>query len=431
MRAVPAAILLLTRAWAQPADVPAGFDRIENGLLAFMQRHNLPGASVAVAKEGRLVFARGYGLADSDQAQPVQPASVFRFGSIGKTITSIALMKLVESGSLSLDDRAFTILSDITARSGRPRDARVADITVRHLLTHSGGWDASVSGEPIVAPAITQIAAAMGVPFPPPPEAIISYMLDRRLDFDPGTRFAYSNFGFLVLGRVIEKVSGQRYEDFVRREIFAPLGIERMRLSRTPLALRAPGEARYYDYAGAPLIDSLMPGFGGQVPEPYSGILPFESIDSAGAWAASAIDLVRIFAMLDGKPPAILSPDSIRQMVTPAVAIATVGTDAANGKSVYYGLGIAVDSAGPDAEWWHDGGTWGTRAFVARLRDGWSWSVIFNSAPWETMYTISGGPNFDAELQSVFSVTALESVDWPRIDLFPHYLAPARPAADH
>jgi CubicO group peptidase (beta-lactamase class C family) len=91
-------------------------------------------------------------------------------------------------------------------------------------------------------------------------------MLDRRLDFDPATRFAYSNLGFLILGRVIEQVSGQSYADFVRLQVLAALGIERMRQGRTPLSLRMPGEVRYYDHPGAPLVDSLMPGCAAGLP---------------------------------------------------------------------------------------------------------------------------------------------------------------------
>jgi CubicO group peptidase (beta-lactamase class C family) len=211
-------------------------------------------------------------------------------------------------------------------------------------------------------------------------------MLSRPLDFDPGTRFAYSNFGFLVLARIIERVAGQTYEEFVRREILSPMGIQRMRLGGTILALRAPDEVRYYDYPGAPLVNSLMPGVSGEVSEPYSGILPMESIDSAGAWIASAIDIVRIFTMLDGKrPPAVLSAESIEQMVAPAFG--PIGNDPA-GNPVYSGLGIAIVGTGADAEWWHDVGSWGFHGFAARMRDGWTWAAIFNSAPSDTIYTI-------------------------------------------
>src|SRR5260370_20639190 len=112
-----------------------------------------------------------------------------------------------------------------------------------------------------------------------------------------------------------------------------------MRQGRTPLSLRAPGEVSYYDYAGAPLVASLMPGVSGKVTEPYSGIVAFESIDSAGGWIASAIDLVRIFTMLDGwGAPAILSPESVQQMVTPKFPTGSSGSAA----QILRALGISV-----------------------------------------------------------------------------------------
>ena len=202
-------LLLFADAHGQAEDAPAGFEQIESAFLGFMQANALPGASLAIAKNGKLVFARGHGLADLEQQQPVQPESTFRFGSIGKTITATAIMKLVQVGKLDLDSSAFALIPDIRPRSGTLGDARIAQITIRNLLTHSGGWDASKSGDPIAAPFSQQIAAAMGVPFPPSPRSIISYMLDRRLDFTPGEQFAYSNLGFLVLGRIIENVTGQ------------------------------------------------------------------------------------------------------------------------------------------------------------------------------------------------------------------------------
>src|SRR5579871_5400748 len=103
-------LLVLEHAHAQPAVTPPGFEPIENALLAFMQSHNLPGASIAIARNGRLEFARGYGYSDQEHGELVEPTSVFRFGSIGKTVTAIAVMKLVEAGKLSLDTRAFDVL---------------------------------------------------------------------------------------------------------------------------------------------------------------------------------------------------------------------------------------------------------------------------------------------------------------------------------
>src|SRR5260370_14801344 len=145
-----------------------------------------------------------------------------------------------------------------------------------------------------------------------------------------------------------------------------------MREGRTPVSRRAAGEVRYYDYPGAPLVDSLMRGVSGKVTEPYSGIVAFESIDSAGGWIASSIDLVRIFTMLDGwGAPAILTRDSIQKMVTPVFATA----------EIFAGLGIGVSSSGPDALWAHGGGAYGTSSFACRPRHACAWPVVLTTAP--------------------------------------------------
>ena len=119
------------------------FDRLVADL---MHRYNLPGGALAIVKDGRLVFARGYGLADIQNQEPVRPDSLFRIASLSKQVTAVAVLKLVEEGKLDLDERVFEILSDFTEPEGASRDPRIAEITVRHLLHHAGGWDKEVSG---------------------------------------------------------------------------------------------------------------------------------------------------------------------------------------------------------------------------------------------------------------------------------------------
>lgn len=394
-------------------DLPEGFEPIDRSFQTFMRAQGVPGASLAIVKNGRLVLARGYGMADVEQAQPVTPTSLFRIGSISKTVTAIAVMNLVQAGKLDLDARAFDILADIRPRSSRIADSRINRITVRNLLQHSGGWDSSRSGDPMSSPRISEIAASMNVSFPPSCPTIIAYMLDRNLDFDPGTRYSYSNFGFCVLGRIIEKVTNRRYDEFVFTEVLAPLGVERMRLGRTVLTDRAPGEVRYYDYAGASLIDSLMPSIRGKVAVPYSGVLPLESVDSVGAWIASAADIARIFTMLDGsRQPAVLSASSIQEMALRPV-FGPAGPE-------YYGLGIAVVATGNGQAWWHNGGLPGTRAFAIRTPAGYTWAALFNSRPRDDS-------SFDGYLSAIFVPEALDSVKWPDVDLFPRVHPSGKP----
>ena len=177
------------------------FDRLVPEL---MHRYNLPGGALAIVKDGRLVFARGYGLADIQNQEPVQPDSLFRIASLSKQVTAVAALKLVEDGKLDLDENAFEILSDFKDPEGASRDPRIDQITVRHLLHHAGGWDKEVAGfDPMWIPA--RIARETGAAKPISCSDVIHFMLGQPLDFDPGTRYAYANFGYCVLGRIIEK----------------------------------------------------------------------------------------------------------------------------------------------------------------------------------------------------------------------------------
>src|SRR5207247_957030 len=143
-------------------------------------------------------------------------------------------------------------------------------------LQHTGGWDGAKSFDPMFRPLL--IARSVGVEPPAGPEAVIRYMLGQPLDFDPGQRYAYSNFGYCLLGRVIEKASGRGYEDYVRQEVLAPLGIQSMRLGKTLPEGRLPGEVTYYDQKKRSGQAVLGPMRGEPVPLPY------------GAWYLEAMD---------------------------------------------------------------------------------------------------------------------------------------------
>ena len=150
--------------------------------------------------------------------------SLFRIASISKSFTAVAVLKLVEEGKLSLDAKAFPLLGIQPAvQSFVDPEPRLRQITVRQLLQHTGGWDRDQSFDPMFRS--ERIARANLTPPPASSVAVIRYMLSRQLDFDPGARHAYSNFGYCVLGRLIEKVTGQKYEAYVREKILAPIGI--------------------------------------------------------------------------------------------------------------------------------------------------------------------------------------------------------------
>ncbi len=223
-----------------------------------MTKYGSPGAQIAVTYNGRLVLSRGYGYADIEAGSPVQPDSLFRIASLTKLTTAIATLVLVDQGKLNLDAKAFALLPQFTPLSGATSDPRLQNITVRQILHHTAGWDSGGTGyDPMFD--TTAIANATGTTPPSTTDAIIRYMLGRPLDFDPGTKYSYSNFGYCVLGRIIEKVSGQSYNDFVQANVLTKAGSSRFLLGRTLLANRAVGEVRYYDYTGAPLASSVFP----------------------------------------------------------------------------------------------------------------------------------------------------------------------------
>ena len=237
----------------------AGFD---HRMAAIMKQWHLPGGQLAIANGERLVLNRGYGYGDVEQEQLVRPNSLFRVGSVSKTITAVAILTLVDAGHVSLGDKAFRILDHLKPPKGATVDARFREITVQHLLQHAGGFDTSKSYAPFVLPWSRMAAGVLGVQDPPECETIIRYRMSVPLDFDPGTRTAYSNFGYCVLARIIESTvaakTGKRvsYEDYVRSAVLQPAGISDMRLGRTRLSERAPGEVRYYAEPG-PALGSL------------------------------------------------------------------------------------------------------------------------------------------------------------------------------
>src|SRR5262249_48619156 len=164
------------------------------------------------------------------------------------------------------------------------------------------------------------IAKAFQAPPPAQAQHIIRYMLGQPLDFTPGERYAYSNFGYCVLGRIIEKVSGESYENYVKKHVLAPLGIQTRRLGKTLLAGRARGEVTYHDKGTGPSV--FAANLGKQVPLPY-GAWYLEAMDAHGGWISSAVDLVRFASAFDTPEQCkILNKKRNETMVSPPHVIA-------------------------------------------------------------------------------------------------------------
>lgn len=354
----------------------ATFTSIDDVMQSFIKRHNIPGASLAITDQGRLAYARGFGYSDVGAREPVTTKSLFRIASISKPITAVAILQLVDQGKLTLDDKVFEVLSYEThLEEGAEFDKRQNDITIEHLLQHRGGWDRDQSFDAMFKS--TEFAKTLGVEPPADQEAVIRVMLGKPLDFDPGERYAYSNYGYCLLGRVIEKLSGQPYEEYIKANVLSPVGVTSMQVGATHLDGRRPGEVRYYDPR---LGDSVFAkNLNSPVPQPY-GAWHLEAMDSHGAWIASATDLVRFASAFDvPEKCAVLSEASVRKMFTRPSGLA--GFDA-DGKpnAKFYGLGWSVtDIKGDRFTASHGGSLPGTNTLLTRRADGRNVAILFNT----------------------------------------------------
>lgn len=367
-------------------------EKLDKTIQKFMRTWQIRGASFALMKGDSLIYSKGYGYADEENGIRTDVQHLFRIASVSKLITATAIMKLAEEGRLRLEDKVFGpegILNDTIFSS--IRDPRSKQITVEQLLRHQGGFTA-VYGDPMFCP--LDIARKMQVAPPVDLNTTIRFVLSRRLHYKPGTSTAYSNIGYGILTRVIEKVSGLDYEEYIKCHILRPAGCFDMHLGRNLYADKRPNEVRYYETA-----EELIPACDGsqeRVPKYYGGN-NIEELYGAGGWIASATELLRFMAAIDGDPviPDILRPETIRQMTT-------YSQDS---------LPIGWMHVTPKGEWWRTGTLSGSSVLMKKQADGYAWVFITNTGSWK-------GPRFPSYINSMIT-KALKSVpEWPAKDLF-------------
>jgi CubicO group peptidase (beta-lactamase class C family) len=380
-------------------DISSGteFAGVEKTVNSFLRKWSIAGASIAIAKDGKLIYAHGFGYADIASKTETQPYSQFRIASISKLVTAVGIMKLQEEGKLALTDSVFGsrgILND--PFFGEPKDKRVYKINVAELLSHEAGWTQRY-GDQMFMPLV--VAEKMGVKPPVDTKTIVKFALEKRLQYIPGTGKAYSNLGYSILGLVIEKVSGMSYEDFCRKTILEPLGIYDMKIAGNLLSDKAPFEVTYYEPADVVLKPSIY-GTGELVTPSYGGN-DIRALGAAGAWVATAPDLMRLLLAVDGfkTRPDILTDQSIRFMTENDNGFAPVGWK-----------GTVMDGT-----WWRTGSFPGSTGMMKRQSDGLSWVVLFNSSAWN-------GPEIYSYISNMMN-HAISKIDfWPDYDLFSYSL---------
>ena len=381
----------------------------DQAIADFMRKHAIPGGAVAVLRGGKLIYARGFGYADVETKTPAQPDALFRIASVSKPITSAAIMKLVEEGKLALDDRVAPFIAHLTPAPGATVDPRWEQITVRHLLNHTGGWDRTKPNggfDPIDRPAVA--AAAGNAPAPASAATLIRYMKGMPVDFTPGEKFAYSNFGYIILGRVIERVSGMPYAEYVRARVLQPVGANRTQQGKSLMRDALADEVKYYmpwepGLGMAALVPSVFPGEG-TVPFNYGGF-HLEAGDASGGWVSSTVDLLRFLAGVDGRAnrPDILGAGLVAEMTGSGPTVCASG-------ACYYAAGWFVRPTQGDATWSHGGTLPGTTAMLVRTYHDFSMVGLFNAR--------SLTANLEAELDAALWDALGRVTAFPTHDLF-------------
>ncbi|MEU6714301.1 serine hydrolase domain-containing protein [Nonomuraea sp. NPDC046802] len=370
-----------------PVSALKGFD---SAMTTFMTERGITNGQLAVARGGKLMLARGY---TNGGSVTTQPTSLFRIASVSKHITATAIMRLAQEGKLSLGAKVASLLGLPTTA-----DPRLADVTIWRLLQHTGGWDRD--DDPMFKDAT--ISKALSDPLPVSQESIITYVTGRKLDFAPGSSVGYSNFGYMLLGQVIEKISGMPYATYVHSKLLSPLGIDRMRLGQT--LTRADDEVTYdSSTTGTNVMDTS----GSTVKYPY-GAFNLENMAANGGWIASAVDLVRFELIFDKPSVGILDATSIGRMF----AVPETGVNAGGW---YYGAGWQVRPlSGGKRNTWHTGSLPGNYSIVVRRYDGITFAALFNRRQEGSAPSFS---SIDPLLYQAASAVTL----WPIADRFSTY----------
>ena len=313
--------------------------QIDSLATAALRNGPVAGLSIGVVKGRDTIVMKGYGLADVENDVPATAETVYRIGSITKQFTSAAMMQLVEQGKVSLDDEITKYFPNFPTHGQR--------ILVRHLMNHTSG-----------IPSYTDVGVRFGrvMTLDLPHDSLLAMVQNDSLMFAPGSGFYYNNTGYYMLGMLIEKVTGQRYGDYLAQHLFEPLGLRSTRYCST-----------------APLIKHRSQGYaverGALVNASYINMdLPF----AAGSLCSTVGDMVKWEnALFGGK---VVSAGSLAQMTTPAKLTSN--------RPMPYGFGLAPDTLGSHRAIGHGGGING---FISQEEyfpdDSLTVVVLANTAP--------------------------------------------------
>jgi CubicO group peptidase (beta-lactamase class C family) len=292
---------------------PARIKQIDTDVRAILDRTKTPSAVIAIVQDDRVIYRKAYGLRDRERRLSADVSTLYEIGSITKQFTAAAILQLQEEAKLDIDDKLSKYLPDAP---------HAGELTLRQLLSHTSGLPEYFDGPDIDQEATKPVTFAQ----------LMARIADKPLTFAPGSRMAYNNTGYILLGRVIEVVSHQTYRDYVRTHLLDRAGMKRT-----------------YTVANEPQLTNMAVGY--RVKE--GALQPAPTIHDSFGWSAgnlvSTVDDLANWsrALAAGK---IVSEKSYREMTTPAV-ISQGPSD--------YGLGLFVDSIRDQPRIGHTGGSFG------------------------------------------------------------------------
>mgnify|MGYP001177270966 CR=1 FL=1 len=361
---------------APPIEPCLSLERFDSTMVQFMETQNIKAGVLGVMKGGRLVYDKSFGWQDEAQEITLPQGAMMRLASVTKPITAAAVRELIDSELVDLDDFVFDL--------GQPEggiltlmpfpslgDSLLKKITVQHLLQHRGGWDRDLAGDLTFKEIV--IADAMNVPSPPGRTNTIRYILGQPLQFSPGTKTAYANIGYLVLGLIVEEVSGEDFLSYVTTTLFEPLGVPNGELiqGRTFPVDRSPREP-WYD--SDTMSQNVFDPNGPPVEIPNGG-WDVESRISSGGLVGSARSIVEFLDVYQ-----------------------TAGD----------GIGTRRRGAeGSGWRWYHTGSLPGTNTLARQRGDGINYAVLFNKRP-------SAGESYSSQIRSkIDAILDSEFLCWP------------------
>lgn len=346
-----------------------GSNRMDSIIMKYLKRWEINGAQLAVSRNDSLVYAKGYGWAEKEKNQVMQPNNILRIASVSKLITATGIMRLQEMGKLKLNDHVFGpqgILND-TIYTNTITDKRYFNITVDDLLRHKAGFTRA-AGDPVFS--TRYIMMQNHLVTPPDQHTLLKIVLKRKLGYEPGGDMQkYCNIGYLLLSMIIEKCSGQSYEEFIQRNVLYPAGCFDFKIAGNYYKDRHPNEVKYYMHKEAEPIYEFN-NSGKMVVKCY-GENDITSSSGAGAWCASAAELCHFVSAIDGDKhyPDILSEASIKAMTQ----------DCGEHR---FSIGWNFTPVGKP--WTRTGTLSGSSALVARFTDSnQCWVFITNTSSWK------------------------------------------------